>query len=73
MKGSGHNSAGKATCDDGIIIDLSLMCRVSVDRVKKTGLLMAVHFWMMLTTKHNCMDLRFPLVLYRTKAFEGVN
>jgi len=36
VKGGGHNSAGKATCDDGIIIDLSLMRRVNVDKKSKT-------------------------------------
>lgn len=36
VRGGGHNSAGKATCDDGIIIDLSLMRRVNVDVKNKT-------------------------------------
>lgn len=36
VKGGGHNSAGKATCDDGIIIDLSLMRRVHVDQNTNT-------------------------------------
>ena len=36
VKGGGHNSAGKATCDDGIIIDLSLMRRVNVNKIDKT-------------------------------------
>jgi len=31
VKGGGHNSAGNAVCDDGIMIDLSLMRRVRVD------------------------------------------
>ncbi len=37
VKGGGHNSAGKATCDDGIVIDLSSMRRVHVDPKKKTA------------------------------------
>lgn len=37
VKGGGHNSAGKAVCDDGIVIDLSLMRRVYVDAEKKTA------------------------------------
>lgn len=37
VRGGGHNSAGNATCDDGIIIDLSLMRKVNVDRNKKTA------------------------------------
>ncbi|MBU0946721.1 MAG: FAD-binding oxidoreductase [Proteobacteria bacterium] len=35
VKGGGHNSAGNAVCDDGIMIDLSLMRRVNVDRGNK--------------------------------------
>lgn len=37
VKGGGHNSAGKATCDGGMIIDLSLMRRVNVDKEKNTA------------------------------------
>ena len=36
VKGGGHNSAGNAVCDDGIMIDLSLMRRVNVDPKNKT-------------------------------------
>ncbi len=36
VKGGGHNSAGKATCNDGIIIDLSLMRRVKVNKSNNT-------------------------------------
>ncbi len=36
VKGGGHNSAGNAVCDDGLMIDLSLMRRVNVDPKKKT-------------------------------------
>ena len=37
VKGGGHNSAGNAVCDDGIMIDLSLMRRVLVDKRSKTA------------------------------------
>jgi FAD/FMN-containing dehydrogenase len=37
VKGGGHNSAGTAACDDGIMIDLSLMRRVLVDKESKTA------------------------------------
>lgn len=37
VKGGGHNSAGTATCDDGIVIDLSLMRRVHVNGADKTA------------------------------------
>ena len=37
VKGGGHNSAGTAVTDGGLMIDLSLMRRVTVDREKKTA------------------------------------
>lgn len=37
VKGGGHNSAGTAVCDDGMMIDLSLMQNVEVDPDTKTA------------------------------------
>lgn len=37
IRGGGHNVAGNAICDDGIVIDLSLMKGVYVDPVQKTA------------------------------------
>jgi len=37
VKGGGHNSAGNAVCDDGVMIDLSLMRRVHVDTQNKVA------------------------------------
>ena len=37
VKGGGHNSAGNAVCDDGIVIDLSLMQDVKVDASTQTA------------------------------------
>ena len=36
VKGGGHNSAGTAVCDDGIMIDLSLMRGSMVNKKNKT-------------------------------------
>lgn len=36
VKGGGHNSAGTAVCDGGMMIDLSLMRRVIVDKNNRT-------------------------------------
>jgi FAD/FMN-containing dehydrogenase len=36
VRGGGHNVAGTAVCDDGIVIDLSAMRAVSVDPVQRT-------------------------------------
>jgi hypothetical protein len=37
VRGGGHNVAGTAVCDDGIVIDLSTMRAVSVDPVARTA------------------------------------
>jgi FAD/FMN-containing dehydrogenase len=37
IRGGGHNVAGTAVCDDGIVIDLSEMRAVSVDPVARTA------------------------------------
>ena len=37
VKGGGHNIAGKATCDGGLLLDLSAMRSVRVDVAKKTA------------------------------------
>ncbi|HCM76419.1 MAG TPA: FAD-linked oxidase [Cytophagales bacterium] len=36
VKGGGHNSAGTAVCDDGLMIDLSLMQKVDVNAANRT-------------------------------------
>jgi FAD/FMN-containing dehydrogenase len=37
VRGGGHNVAGTAVCDDGILIDLSAMRAVTVDPVGRTA------------------------------------
>ncbi len=36
VRGGGHSAAGKGTCNDGIVIDLSLMKGIRVDRARQT-------------------------------------
>jgi len=36
IRGGGHNVAGKAVCDDGVMIDLSLMKGIRVDPARRT-------------------------------------
>jgi FAD/FMN-containing dehydrogenase len=37
IRGGGHNVAGHAVCDDGVMIDMSGMRNVSVDTEKRTA------------------------------------
>ncbi len=45
IRGGGHNVAGHAVCDDGIMIDLSLMRHVEVDIDGKTALVDGGCIW----------------------------
>ena len=45
VRGGGHNVAGTAVCDDGIVIDLSAMRAVSVDPVGRTAHVQGGALW----------------------------
>jgi FAD/FMN-containing dehydrogenase len=45
VRGGGHNVAGTAICDDGIVIDLSAMRAVWVDPVGRTALVQGGALW----------------------------
>jgi FAD/FMN-containing dehydrogenase len=45
IRGGGHNVAGHATCDDGIVIDLSAMNNVTVDTGRRTAVADAGATW----------------------------
>jgi FAD/FMN-containing dehydrogenase len=45
VRGGGHNVAGTAVCDDGIVIDLSEMCAVSVDPLGRTARVQGGALW----------------------------
>src|SRR5262245_31693557 len=45
IRGGGHNVAGTAVCDDGIVFDLSAMRAVLVDPVERTALVQGGALW----------------------------
>jgi FAD/FMN-containing dehydrogenase len=45
VRGGGHNVAGTAVCDDGIVIDLSAMRSVSVDPVERVAVVQGGALW----------------------------
>jgi FAD/FMN-containing dehydrogenase len=45
VRGGGHNVAGTAVCDDGVVIDLSAMRAVVVDPVERTALVQGGALW----------------------------
>jgi FAD/FMN-containing dehydrogenase len=45
VRGGGHNVAGTAVCDDGIVIDLSAMHAVTVDRAGRTAIVQGGALW----------------------------
>jgi FAD/FMN-containing dehydrogenase len=45
VRGGGHNVAGTAVCDDGIVIDLSAMRAVTVDPIERTALVEGGALW----------------------------
>ncbi|WP_435348792.1 FAD-binding oxidoreductase [Haloarchaeobius sp. HRN-SO-5] len=45
VRGGGHNVAGTAVCDDGLVVDLSEMTAVRVDPVERTAWVQAGATW----------------------------
>jgi FAD/FMN-containing dehydrogenase len=45
VRGGGHNVAGTAVCEDGIVIDLSLMRAVSIDLATSTAFVQGGALW----------------------------
>src|SRR6266581_5894429 len=52
VRGGGHNVAGNAVCDDGIVIDMSRMRSVRVDPAGRTAVAEEERHGETLTTRH---------------------
>ena len=71
MRGEGHNVAGNAVCDDGIVIDLSPMRSMRVDPERKTVRPRRVQGGGILIMKRRHMDWRRPGEWSRQPALQG--
>ncbi len=58
IRGGGHNVAGLAVCDDGLVIDLSRMKGAFVDPRQQTVRAQGGMCWGTSTAKHRSMDWR---------------
>jgi len=45
VKGGGHNSAGTGSCDDGLMIDLSPLKKITIDQGNKTARVQGGCLW----------------------------
>jgi hypothetical protein len=56
VRGGGHNGAGSGTCDDGLVLDLSLLKGVRVDPVGRTATVAGGCTWATSTTRPTRSD-----------------
>ncbi len=72
VRGGGHNVAGNATCDDGLVIDLSPMKGVRVDPVHRTVQAQAGLTWGELDRETQAFGLATPGGLISTTGIAGL-
>ena len=53
IRGAGHNIAGNALCDNGLMIDFSTMRNVRVDAEKRRPMLNLAQRWLILMRRHS--------------------
>ena len=70
VRGGGHNVAGTAVCEDGVVIDLSAMRAVSVDPLDRTALVQGGALWSDVTTRPRHTVWRPPAASSATPASE---
>lgn len=72
MRGGGHNVAGNATCDDGLLIDLGSMKSVRVDPAHGAARAEAGLIWRELDHETHAFGLATPGGLISTTGIAGL-
>jgi FAD binding domain/Berberine and berberine like len=72
VRGGGHNPAGHCVCDDGLVIDLSLMRRVEVDPDARTAASQGGATWLDFDTATQAFGLATPGGVVGTTGVAGL-
>lgn len=72
IKGGGHNAAGLALCDDGLVIDLSKMKGIHVDPTAKTALVQAGCLLQDIDHATHAFGLALPMGINGTTGIAGL-
>ena len=72
VRGAGHNGAGLGTCDDGVVVDLSLLKDVEVDPANKTVRVGGGCTWSEVDTATNEHGLATPSGIISTTGVGGL-
>jgi len=72
VRGGGHNGAGLGTCEDGVVIDLSLLKRVEVDPEAKTVRVGGGSVWGQVDSATNEHGLATPSGIISTTGVGGL-
>jgi hypothetical protein len=72
VRGGGHSVAGNAVCDDGLVIDLSLMKGIRVDPVARTARAQGGVTWSELDRETQAFGLATPGGLISTTGIAGL-
>jgi FAD/FMN-containing dehydrogenase len=72
IRGGGHNAAGLGVCDDGVVIDLSPMRYVRVDRKKRTVLVGGGALWGDVDHATHAFGLAVPAGIISTTGVGGL-
>jgi FAD/FMN-containing dehydrogenase len=72
IRGGGHNGAGLGTCDDGVVIDLSLLKDIEVDPANKTVRVGGGCIWSEVDSATNVHGLATPSGIISTTGVGGL-